>query len=114
MSARIERINSLIKRELATILHQQINDKRIGFITILRVNVTKDLAHARIYYSQIGDEQQRKDTKKGLQSATGFIHTELCHAIPDLKKMPRLHFEYDDSLEKAVNLVNKINQLNNE
>jgi ribosome-binding factor A len=114
MSARLERISSLIKRELASVLHKSINDKRIGFITILRVVVSKDLSHARIFYSQIGTEKQIEETKKGLYSATRFIHTELCYAIPDLQKMPKLHFKYDHSLEKAVDLVNKINRVNDD
>jgi ribosome-binding factor A len=110
MSARVERIASLIKREIADILRKRANDTRIGFITLTKVTVTKDLSQAFVYYSEIGSEEAKKKTKLGLQSSTKFIKGEVGKAL-HTKTVPELHFKYDDSLEKAAQLIDRINEI---
>jgi ribosome-binding factor A len=104
------RVASFIHRELAGILHKKINDSRIGMITITEVKVSADLSHAWVRYSQIGNEEARYRTKKGLQSATQFIKGELGKALPT-HRVPRLHFVYDDRIEKTSQLIDQINAL---
>lgn len=108
--SRQDRISSLLKAELSKLIHQKINDSRIGFISITEVIISKDNQHAWVYYSQIGNDKQKEQTKKGLASATKFLHSELSKIIRYMA-LPKLHFRFDDSLEKGVDLVNKINEL---
>lgn len=108
--SRLDRVASLIKSEISLILSRKINDSRIGFISILEVELSKDLGHAWIHYSQIGSEEEKQRTKKGLSSATKFIQAELFKVL-DLQTIPKIHFKFDPSLEKGVDLVTKITKL---
>jgi ribosome-binding factor A len=109
--SRQKKISSLLRTEISSLLLKKINDSRIGFISITEIKISTDFKQAWIYYSQIGSDQQKEDTKKGLSSATKFIHSELSKTIRYMA-IPKIRFRFDDSIEKGVNLVNKINQLN--
>ena len=63
--SRQDRISSLLKAELSKLIHQKINDSRIGFISITDVTISKDNQHAWVYYSQIGSDEQKEQTKRG-------------------------------------------------
>lgn len=108
--SRLEKIASQLKKEVSEILRRRIDDKRIGFVSITDVDVSVDFEHAKIYYSQIGSEKEKKATVKGLDSARHHIRSELFKVLR-IKTVPRLNFEYDYSLEKGVLLVNKLNKL---
>ena len=107
---RQQRLSSVLQAEISMLLRKKINDDRIGFITLTGVKVSKDMAHAWVYYSQIGSEEDKERTKKGLASATKFFHSELSKAIRYMA-VPKLHFRFDDTLEKGVDLVNKLHKL---
>ena len=64
MSNRIKRIETLILQNISTIIKQKINDERIGFISFTDVHVSKDLGQAKIYYSQIGSEEEKNEHLK--------------------------------------------------
>jgi len=108
--SRHHKLAALLKKEIADLLLKRINDKRIGFITLTDIEISKDYAHAWVYYSMMGSEEDRYTTKKGLQSATPFIHSELCKALTH-QNIPKLHFKYDDSLEKGFNILQKMKEL---
>ena len=65
--SRVEKVASLLKKEIALIIQRTLNDKRIGFISITDVKVSKDLHHAKVKYSQLGGDKE--ETKRGLSSA---------------------------------------------
>ncbi len=111
--SRTERVASLLKKEIADILHRKINDIRIGFITITSIKISPDLTHAWVYYSQIGSEEQKQITKKGLASATKFIKLEIGKVLTT-QVVPNIHFQYDDTLERAQKLIEKIDALSDQ
>ncbi len=111
--ARIDRISSLLKREISDILLKKVSDHRIGFVSITGIKISKDLSQALIYYSQIGNESERKKTYRGLCSASKFIQGEIGKVIR-LQTIPHLKFVYDDSLEKGSRTLEKLNMLANE
>jgi len=108
---RLKRLESLLKAEISEILSRKINDMRIGFISITRIDISKDSNHAWVYYSQIGSEEEKLKSKKGLASATKFIHSEISKNIRYMP-IPKLHFKFDDSIEKGHDIITKINNLN--
>ena len=108
---RLERISALLKVEISRILRQTINDPKIGFISIIEIKLSKDLGIAKVYYSQIGTEQEKEDTLARLKKVRGVIKGELGRVL-HLKTIPNLRFVFDPSLEKGVDLVQKINNLN--
>ena len=108
--ARIDRVNSLLKREIANIISTKLHDERIGFVTITDVEVTRDFKYAKVFYSHYGDAKSHKKTLDGLVSASGFIKGEIGSVIR-LQNIPDLRFVYDNSIARGVELVNKINKL---
>ena len=108
--SRIERVQELIRREIATVLLQKMDRSRFGFISITEVKTSKNLKTARVYYSQIGSEEDKKRTHRHLIAAAGYIKGEVGKNI-QLRSMPNLLFFYDEKLDKATELVNKINKL---
>lgn len=109
--SRMDRIDELIRREISEILIRRVNDHRIGFISVISVKTSPDLSLATIYYSQIGSEDDKHRTSKALKSAIGFIRGELGKKLM-LKTLPRIRFEYDESIERGSELLEKIKALN--
>lgn len=109
--SRQKKLSSVLKTEISALLLKKINDVRIGFISLTEVKISSDFKQAWVYYSQIGSDIQKEETKKGLSSATKFIHSELSKKIRYMA-VPKIRFKFDDSLEKGVNIINKINELN--
>ncbi|MFH1855620.1 MAG: 30S ribosome-binding factor RbfA [Candidatus Omnitrophota bacterium] len=100
---RIERVEALIKHAISNILLQDISDPRIGFVTITRVDASKDLKIAKVYYSIFGSDEEKKQTKKGLESATSHMR-KIIGAQLKLKFTPEIRFFIDDSPSKAFEI----------
>jgi ribosome-binding factor A len=99
-SYRIARINETIKEILGELLLGSIKDPRVGLVTITAVRVSSDMTSAKVHYSVMGDEEVRKETRKGLESAKKFMRKTVGDGLK-LRNTPELHFVYDDSLDKA-------------
>ncbi|HEX8441872.1 30S ribosome-binding factor RbfA [Archangium sp.] len=100
-SNRPERVGQEIQAAIANILTRgELKDPRIGYITLTGVKVSQDLKTARVFYSMIGTEQERKDTQKGLEAAKGFIRREVTEAV-NLRVSPEIFFSFDESLERG-------------
>lgn len=100
---RIKRVNEQLKREIARILLGEVKDPRVGAVTVTDVSAAPDLTLARVFVQLLGDESERKSTLKGLRAATPFIRTALGQRV-DLRRVPELRFEVDDSLEHALRI----------
>ena len=70
---RSERVQEALRQEISNIIHDEIKDPRIGFLTITKVELTKDLRHAKIYFSILGDAKDNSKALQGLNSAKGYI-----------------------------------------
>lgn len=90
----------MILREIADLLMRKVKDPRVKGITITGVFVSKDLRHAKVYFSVIGDESDIRTAQVGLDSAKGFIKREIGLRM-DLKYVPDILFKHDPSLEKG-------------
>jgi len=106
--SRTDRIAEQIKRELATLIRNHVKDPRIGMVAILNVTVTKDLAHAKVYFDTM-DAESSKESEQGLNRAAGFLRRELGRAVK-LRATPALKFIYDDTELKANNLSHLIDK----
>ena len=101
---RSDRLGELIQREISDILLRQIKDPRIGFCTIIRVDVSDDLRYAKAHVSILGSESQQKSTLKGLKSATGFIRKEIGRRIA-LRHTPEIAFTLDESVAHSIRIA---------
>ena len=93
--ARSERLASQIQRELALLIQTELKDPRLGMPSILEVQVSKDLAHARVYFSVLNPEDAEA-CLQALNSASGFLQREIGKSIKS-RVTPRLSFIYDDT-----------------
>lgn len=104
MSYRSGRLAEAIKKEISDMLHNELKDPRIGFVTITMVDVTPDLRYARVYASVMGSEEQQKATGEALGKATGYIRSELGKRIR-LRYTPEISFKLDNSIERGARVI---------
>ncbi|MFO7153389.1 MAG: 30S ribosome-binding factor RbfA [Caldicoprobacter oshimai] len=108
---RAERIAEEIKRELSDILRSHVRDPRITeMVSVVKVEVSKDLRHAKIYVSVLGDKEEKQKTMEGLDRATGFIRKELGQRL-GLRYVPEIRFILDESIEYSIHIAQKIEEL---
>jgi ribosome-binding factor A len=96
--SRPERIGEEIRQAVSVALARDVQDPRIGFVTVTRVKVSADLQQARVYYTAIGDDKARRDTARGLEAAKPFLRRAVGGAVR-LRRVPELAFEYDRGVE---------------
>ncbi|MCM8770752.1 MAG: 30S ribosome-binding factor RbfA [Candidatus Omnitrophica bacterium] len=114
--ARVERVSQILKEEISNILHDEIKDPRLGFITVTRVELTNDLRQAKVFFSVLGSETEQKDTKQALESSGGFIRRLIAQRL-NLRFTPEIVFKLDRSAEYSIQIqeaLNKIKELDNE
>jgi ribosome-binding factor A len=114
-SRRVERVASLIKREVSQMLMVGIKDDRVGagMVSITDVDVSGDLQHAKIFVSIYGTDEARAETMAGLKAATGFVRSELGQRIR-LRRTPEILFKEDRSVERGTRVLSLINQISRE
>ena len=106
---RSDRLGDLIQREISDILQRRIRDPRIGFCTIMRVDVSDDLRYAKVRVSIMGSDSQKKSALAGLKSARGFIRREVGHRIT-LRHTPEISFVLDSSIEDSMRIAQLIDE----
>jgi ribosome-binding factor A len=107
---RSTRVAELLREVISEIIATQLKDPAIGRITITRVKLSDDLKNARVYFSVLGDAQQRRNTAEGLKRAARFIRAETARKI-NLRHAPDLQFLYDDTLDYVENIENLIKKI---
>lgn len=109
---RTDRVAEMMQRKLAQIIQQEIKDPRLpGFITISAVTVTRDLAHAKVYFTVFNGDPA--ETEALLNTASSYLRTALARTVT-LRTVPQLHFIHDKSVEYGSRLSRLIDQLNPE
>jgi ribosome-binding factor A len=113
MSQRTDRIADQIRCELAELLLREVRDPRVSLATISRVQVARDLGHARIWISVLGDETSRQQTMEGLEHARGFLRSQIGRRLK-LRVAPELAFELDRGAEYLQNMTEILDKLHKE
>jgi ribosome-binding factor A len=109
-SYRKERLNERLRELIGELILTRIKDPRIGLVTITSATVAPDLTTAKVYFSVMGDEEARAETKNGLDSAKGFLRKTVGRELK-LRQVPDLHFVYDDSLDRAMRIERAIEEI---
>ena len=111
MSHRIQRVNTLIRREISELIQNQLRDPRLGeFVAVTEVETSSDLRHARVFVSGIGGRQDEAGTIDALNGAAGFMRTELAKKV-SLRRVPELSFHWDDSIEHGDRILRLIDEV---
>lgn len=108
--SRASRVSEVIQREVANIVQKDMNDPRAAAVTITHTKMTRDMSSARIYFIMQGDKKAIKQAEKVLNNAAGFIRHELTNRI-ELRYIPKLHFAYDQSIERGLRVGKLIDDL---
>ena len=98
MSRSLERLQKLIQRKVATVLIRDIKDPRIGLVTVTRVELSRDHAQCKVYWSTLEEGAGRRRTERGLEDARGFIQREVAGAL-HTRTTPHLEFAFDPRVE---------------
>jgi ribosome-binding factor A len=102
-SRRPQRLAEQIKEEVSLIIAGEVEDPRVGFVTVTDVKLSADLRHAKIYVSVVGTEDEVKSSIAALKHANGFIRHQL-GAVLRMRHIPELHFAYDDTEARAARI----------
>lgn len=99
MAISVERLASLIQRELALIVNNNIQNKEVGYINLTEVRVTKDKSLATIFYTILSDDEATlKKAQELIDKNNAAIRMELAQKIKNIRKIPELIFKYDEAL----------------
>lgn len=110
-SFRASRTEEDVKRELTDIM-RSLKDPRItGLISIVKMDLSRDLSHCKVYISSMEGMEAAQNAVKGLTSAAGFIKREL-NARMKLRKLPEFQFVADDSIEHSAEISRMLEDLN--
>ncbi|GAB3370906.1 ribosome-binding factor A [Azotobacter armeniacus] len=104
--SRTQRIGDQMQRELSLLIQREIKDPRLGMVTITAVEVARDLSHAKVFITVMGKEDSGEEVNRNLEilnEAAGFLRMQLGKAMK-LRSVPQLHFNYDASIRRGVEL----------
>lgn len=111
MSYRAERLAETIKKEFSAMLHNELRDPRLGFVTITRVVVSSDLSSAKIHVSIYGSADEQNATMEALSRAHGYIRSELGKRIR-LRHTPEISFKLDTSVVQSIRVMELLKEIN--
>ncbi len=126
MSSRVQRVADQIQRELASLIQMEVNDPRVGMVSVTGVNVSRDLAHAKVYVTVLNsltdnfdinesilsepgslDKREIEDNISALNKAAGYLRSLLAKRL-STRSVPKLRFHYDSSIERGQQLSSLI------
>jgi ribosome-binding factor A len=100
VTERMPRVDELLREEISTHLSRSVSDPRLGFVTVVGVETSPDLRHAKVFISAIGTYEQRVASLSALRSATPYLRTVISKGLR-IRRVPALHFELDAASERG-------------
>jgi ribosome-binding factor A len=110
MSKRTLQVSDEMQRILSEVIQYELKDPRVGFATVVGVNMSADLQHATVRIS-VMDETQRADTMEALQRARGFMRRRVAQELRHLRAVPELHLMLDTSLDYSIHIDEVLRQV---
>ena len=107
---RSDRVGDLLLELISQLLAREVNDPRIGSVTLTGAEVSKDLRHARIYFRLLGGAEKKAEVLAGLKSAAGFIRAKVAGELK-LRFVPTMEFVYDETQDEAQRIDELLNQV---
>ncbi|MGH2445752.1 MAG: 30S ribosome-binding factor RbfA [Candidatus Limnocylindria bacterium] len=113
MSQRTDRLDSQIRQELMELLQRDMQDPRIGFATVTRVETARDLGSARVWVSVLGTPEEREQAMKALTDAAPWLRRQLGGRLT-IRRIPQLVMRHDDSIEAGDRVLRLLSELERE
>jgi ribosome-binding factor A len=108
---RSDRVAAAVREEVANFLAEGVKDPRVtALVTVTGVEMTRDLRHAKVFVSIMGEDSQRASTIEGLQSVQGFLRSRLARSL-SLRVAPEVQFVMDESVARAARIETLLNQI---
>ena len=107
--SRMRRVDGVLREVIGATIGGELQDPRIGFVTVTAVETSPDLRNAQVHVSVLGTDDEKAETLAGLQAAHGVIQRAISAQLR-LKRTPTLHFVYDDSVERADRLTRMMDE----
>ena len=104
MNKRTAQIGEEIQHILGDVIQNELKDPRIGFATVVGVDVSADLQHARVRVSVMASEEERRETMAALERATGFMRRRVAQELRHLRVVPDLKVVLDTSLDYSLHI----------
>lgn len=108
--SRRDKVTEAVRKEISIIVHEELKDPRLGFVTITRVEMSQDLRFAKVFFSVLGKDEDYKKTKEALDSALGFIRRLVAQRIR-LRFAPEIVFREDKSCEYSVKIQEVLEEI---
>lgn len=103
MSTRMARVAAALRRDIAEIIHDEMSDPRVVLTSVTEARVSRDLMHATIAVSCLGDADALREAVECLEAAAGFVRRKLAERM-SLRVVPELHFVGDDTAARAARI----------
>ncbi len=112
MSRRMEKVADLLQGEIADLLQRRVRDPSLEgvLISVTHIDITPDLAHARVHVSVMADDLEQRAVMDALGRSARFLQRELVRRI-QLRRVPRLHFELDDSIAEGQRMASLLREV---
>ncbi len=107
---RAARMAEMMREAISDILQHHLGDPRLGWISVVRVDLSSDMSHAKVFISVLGDEKAQEDSLRVLHRARGAVRAELAHRI-HARKVPEIAFRADRSIEYSVRVQEILQEL---
>jgi ribosome-binding factor A len=104
---RAQRISDQMQREIGTMILREMSDPRVQLVSVSHVDVSRDLAFAKVYFTALGEQNEIELAQEALDNAAGFLRNRLAEEM-NLRKTPKLTFIYDKSVADGLRLSAKI------
>lgn len=110
-NSRTQRVADQIQRDVAALIQFEVDDPRIGLVSVTGVEVSPDLAHAKVFVTSLGagaiggerSEADGRESTAALNGAAGYLRSLLARRL-QLRVAPKLRFLYDASVERGRQL----------
>ncbi|HZT42510.1 MAG TPA: 30S ribosome-binding factor RbfA [Chthonomonadaceae bacterium] len=110
MSVRQEKVQAQLVQELSDMIQRQLKDPRLGFVTVTDAEISRDLRHAKVYVSVLGDEEARKQSLNALNSAVGLLRGEFARRA-HLRVAPEIEFRFDEGIERGQRIFELLHSI---
>lgn len=111
---RLQQVADSIQRALGDAIQHEIKDPRVGFATVVRVEVSADLHVATVRISVMGDDAQKAETMQGLQRARGFLRRCVAEELRHMRSVPELRLVLDTSLDYTQRIHEVLREVEHE